>query len=144
MNAILNMLIRDLEHEERIAVTNRVKLMLGELSYLSEKKPSIIEDAKKRGWSHKRLEVAFILNSFYQRIIRPLWASSDPPRVLGKTIPVRYGKKIVFDKDRNQAVTKMGLKFFKLCYELGIDRDLLESQKAGDLIWRLNHPRNER
>lgn len=144
MNAILNMLIRDLEHEERIAVTNRVKLMLGELSYLSEMKPEIIEEAKKRGWTHKRLEVAFILNSFYQRVIRPLWASSEPPPVLGMMIPVRYGKKIVFDKDRNKAVTKMGLSFFKLCYELGIEQSLLESQKAGDLIWRINHPKNER
>ena len=144
MNAILNMLIKNLEQDERIAVTNRVKLMLNEYTYLSEKKPDLIKSAKKRGWSKKKLEVAFILNSFYQRIIRPLWASSEPPTSLGERIPVRYGKKIVFDKERNRAVTKMGLQFFKLSDELGIPQNYLESQKASDLIWRINNPKHER
>lgn len=80
----------------------------------------------------------FCLNSFYQRILAPLWASTTPPEVLGSKIPIRYGKTIVFDAKRNAAVNKMGSNFMQLCQRFQIQQMMLEAQRTSDLIWKIN------
>jgi len=137
-DAILREFVREVERDERIAVTKRVDLMLGELKYLTEHKAEEVRKAQRFGWTRRKLEVLFVLNSFYQRIVRPLLASSEPPRVLGKRIPIRYGQKILFDEEKNKANLKMSLTFLALCERLGVSRRLLEAQKTNDLIWIIN------
>ena len=138
MNHFLKKLLDGIEHDERIAVRKRVDSMMGELKYMTEHKKEEVWRANKKGWSQKKLEVVFILNSFYQRIVRPLLASAEPPKVFGKKIPIRYGKQILFDKDKNKANLKMALTFMKLCRKAGVSQNLLESPKTNDVIWNIN------
>lgn len=138
MNHFTKQLIDGLELDERIAVSRRVDIMMAELKYMSEFKKEVVQQARRKGWSQKKLEVVFILNSFYQRIVRPLLASAEPPKVFGKNIPIRYGKKILFDEDRNKANLKMAITFMKLCRKSGVSLNLLESLKTNDVIWNIN------
>ncbi|MEO5716641.1 MAG: hypothetical protein ABIT37_24390 [Luteolibacter sp.] len=140
MNPLLKALVEGLEREERDAVARRVELMKSELSYLQEAKPEEIGYAKKRGWTANKLQVVFCLNSFYQRIVTPLWASAQTPSAIDSRIPIRYGKSIVFDDKRNAAVNKMGMRFLKLCENFQITQRMLEAQRTSDLIWIINKP----
>lgn len=140
MQSPLEMLIKGLEREERDAVTRRVEMMDSELNFIQESKPKDLESAKLRGWTQRKLHIVFCLNSFYQRILAPLWASAQSPTVIGSKIPIRYGKSIVFDAKRNAAINKMGMRFIKLCGVFQISQQMLEAQRASDLIWVINKP----
>ena len=140
MHPILNLLVAGLEAEEKESVSRRVEAMNSELEYLRETKPKDIAEVKKRGWSPHKLQVLFCLNSFYQRILAPLGASTTPPAALGSKIPIRYGKTIVFDAKRNAAINKMGSNFLQLCRRFQIQLPMLEAQRTSDLIWKINNP----
>ena len=140
MNPVLKELIAGLEPDERDAVSRRVELMESELKYLQAAKPGEIATAKERGWTPQKLEVVFSLNSFYQRILAPLWASAKSPTVIGSEIPIRYGKTIVFDAKRNAVIDKMGIRFLEICSRFHIPRQMLEAQRTSDLIWEINRP----
>ena len=141
MHSLLKVLIADLEREERDAVTRRVEMMEAELKYLQEAKPQDLISASNRGWTSQKLQVVFCLNSFYQRILAPLWASAYSPSVIGSKIPIRYGKSIVFDAKKNAAIHKMGIRFLQICSNFKIPRSMLEAQRTSDLIWEINKPR---
>lgn len=143
MQPFLKLLVEDLEREERDAVARRVEMMESELKYLQEAKPKEIAVAMERGWTANKFQVVFCLNSFYQRILAPLWASAQAPSVIGSRIPIRYGKSIIFDAKRNAAINKMGMRFLKLCASFQITQQMLEAQRTSDLIWITNKPRFE-
>ena len=143
MHPILKTLIEDLEREERDAVTRRVEMMEAELNYLQEAKPEVLDEAMNRGWTNKKLQIVFCLNSFYQRILAPLWASAKSPSVIGSKIPIRYGKTIVFNEKKNAAIDKMGIRFLQICSNFHITRLMLEAQRTSDLLWEINKPRSD-
>jgi hypothetical protein len=138
MHPVLKELITGLEPDEGDVLVRRVELMESELKHLQEAKPEDIASAKKRGWPPQKLQIVFCLNSFYQRILAPLWASAKSPTAIGSTIPIRYGKTIVFDAKRNAAVDKMGIRFLEICRNFQISQTLLEAQRTSDLIWEIN------
>ncbi|WP_035608058.1 hypothetical protein [Haloferula sp. BvORR071] len=140
MNPLLADLTSGLEQEEKDELGRRVELMEAEFNFIQEAKPHEVELATKYGWTARKLSVVFCLNSFYQRIIAPLWASSQSPSVIGSTVPIRYGKSILFDAKRNAAVNKMSLRFVKICEAFQVTRKMLEAQRASDLIWIVTHP----
>jgi hypothetical protein len=143
MHLVLKLLVSGLEFEEREAVVRRVEAMESELNYLTEHKPQDVRKAARHGWSAGKLKVVFCLNSFYQRILSPLVASSTSPRVVGGDIPIRYGKSLRFDEARNARMREMDDAFSRFCVEMDILPYMLEAQHAGDLVWRLAHPRDQ-
>lgn len=114
--------------------------MKRELKYMHQEKKDDTKKAALVGWTTPKLETLFVLNSFYQRIVCPLLGSAEPPDILGKKIPIRYGQKILFDSEKNKANLKMGLAFLKICEKLGVSRKLLECQKTSDVVWRVGNP----
>lgn len=134
------MLVSGLEHDEKEAVVRRFEAMESEFKYLIEVKKQDFSDVRELGWTEKKLRVVFCLNSFYQRILAPLWASPMSPTVIGSEVPIRYGKSIVFNTDRNASVTKMGISFLEICGNYRIKLYMLEAQRTSDLIWKINNP----
>ena len=134
--------MKGLERDERLSVTRRVEAMESELKHLIENKKNEISLAKRFGWSPEKLQILFCLNSFYQRIIVPLWSSAINPTQIGSEIPIHYGKTIIFDKKRNAKVDRMGLQFLKICSAAQIPRKFLEAQRTSDLIYIINQQPN--
>lgn len=143
MHPILKMLLEGLELEESEGVVSRVDAMNREFTYLQQNKPDLINKATELGWTSSKLAVVFCLNSFYQRIIAPLYASVTAPSEIGSRIPIRYGKSILFDAERNRKVAKMAQKFGAICKKAQVNDSMLNAQKTGDLIWRITHKSEE-
>lgn len=135
MHPLLEILTEGLEREERDSVVRRVELMNSELAYIQKSNSTHLNVARIHGWTQKKIHIVFCLNSFYQRIIAPLWSSAHSPSMFGSKIPIRYGKSIVFDAERNATINKMGTRFIRLCSVFQISKEMLEAQRASDLIW---------
>lgn len=111
--------------------------MVSELRYLRETKPELLLSAEKHGWSIAKLEVVFVLNCFYQRILAPLAASAYNPHVVGTKIPIRFGAALKFDNARVTRMREMDASFMALCLRAEVDPWMLSAQRAGDLIWQI-------
>lgn len=135
MNDILKILVRGLDDEERFVVSRRVELMESELNWLLKNKPAKLAIANARGWTPKKLHIVFCLNSFYQRIIDPLFVSSQATTAIGSSIPISYGKLPLFDSDRNDKIVKMSASFSGICERLGVTTRMLRAPHTEDILW---------
>ena len=117
----------------------RYEAMCSELNYLSEKKPEVISAIALIGWSRPKLEVVFCLNSFYQRILAPLISAGQGTTEIGRTTPIRYGRKLRFDGERSQRLNEMDEQFGLLCMKFEITQKMLEAARTSDLVWYLNN-----
>lgn len=126
-----------MEARVRRDIERRIELMERELAFLAEREDQNLAFIKKRGWSDERLQVLFLFNSIYQKVLGPLQAAAkEGPEGLGSSVPVKHGTSI-FSRQTTGTV-RIALKdFLAMIDDLQLHRSWLHENTCGDAVYQI-------
>ncbi|MGY3039206.1 hypothetical protein ACVWWQ_000793 [Rhodanobacter sp. TND4EL1] len=136
-------LVAVLDPAVRRSVRQRFDAMMREFKYLQVNRADDFTYLSGKGWTGQKLEVLFLLNSFYQLAIGPLRASARSTAGLGATIPIFHGADL-FDNSRAYEVSQMVGAYNSLLESLKIKADWMTKNTAGDLVYWVTRSERER
>lgn len=130
-------LLGPMEARVRRDVERRIELMERELAFLVDREDQNVAFIRRRGWCDERLQVLFLLNSVYQKVLGPLQAAAkEGPEGLGSTVPVKHGSS-VFSRQTTGTVQLAMKDFLAMVEGLQLHRSWLHANTCGDAIYEI-------
>lgn len=128
-----------MEWEIKDQCNRRNDALVRQYTYLLDKRDKNLIYTLEKGWFRDKYIVLFELNSFFQVVIGPLASSTRVNSVtgIGKSIPIAYGKSIVFDEARNKEISKVYIEFKAVITRFGFTEWLLNLNSASDIFYQV-------
>jgi hypothetical protein len=139
MHPVLSILSQGLEASTRLALQNRIDILMRGIRFEAEKHSRFFKLARSKGWDLHKIEIICCLNAFYQIVLGPLASASRTSIYSGLLVehPISYGTKIIFDKEHIDRIKDCHHSFLRLLQDFDINFWTIQANHATDLLYRL-------